>query len=221
MIHAATSIVLRRALGALAMALMVTSLGCDRGESFADAQRETEAWRTKHENDYRRDWATVAGLYFLEPGAHSAGSAPTNQIVLPPDVPATLGRFVLDGEAVRFEPETGTDVRLRDQVVREPVVLKDDGAADVDELSIGDIRMVIHRSGPRKTLRVWDPDGAQAKGFQGFRWFDIQPAYRVVGTFIPDPAPRTARVVNTFGPCLAIALPNPTRIVVNANRSLQ
>jgi len=189
----------RLSLGALALALSLVLLACSNGPSFADAQRETESWRAKHETDYRRDWATVAGLHFLDQGSHSAGSASTNQIVLPSSVPATLGNFVLEGGSVRFEPATGTKVWLRGQTVSAPVVLKDDGTADVDELSLGDVRMVIHRSGSRKTLRVWDPGGPLAKSFQGFRWFEIQPAYRVIARFIPDAMPHAARVVNTFG----------------------
>jgi uncharacterized protein (DUF1684 family) len=190
----------RLPLGAVIVALSLTCGGRGGGDKpWAEAQMETEAWRAKHEADYRREWSTIAGLHFLDQGSHTAGSAPTNEIVLPPSAPPTLGTFVLQGESVRFEPEAGTKVQLRGQAVAAPVVLKDDGAADADELVLGDVRMVIHRSGPRKTLRVWDPDGPLAKGFQGFRWFEIQPAYRVVARFIPDAAPRVARVVNTFG----------------------
>ena len=47
-----------------------------------------EAWRAKHEADYRRDWASIAGMYPLKPGANTAGSAATNDIVLPASVPS-------------------------------------------------------------------------------------------------------------------------------------
>lgn len=164
-----------------------------------EARAQAEAWRAKHETDYRRDYASIAGLHFLSAGSQTAGSAAGNDIVLPAAAPATLGRFVLEGEAVRFEPAAGVHVTLRDQPVTAPVVLVDDGAPKADELKTGDIRMVIHRSGARKSLRVWDPNGKEATGFLGFRWFDIQPAYRVVGRFIPDDAPRTVKTVNTFG----------------------
>src|SRR5690348_12580331 len=70
----------------------------------ADATQETVTWRAKHEADYRRGWSTIAGLHFLNPGGHMAGSGPRNDIVLPPSVPAVLGKFVLEGEMVRFEP---------------------------------------------------------------------------------------------------------------------
>ena len=66
------------------------------------ATKESEAWRAKHEADYRREWVTIAGLHFLEPGTHTAGSAPSNDIVLPASAPPVLGRFVLANDVVRF-----------------------------------------------------------------------------------------------------------------------
>ncbi|MEQ1756724.1 MAG: DUF1684 domain-containing protein [Vicinamibacterales bacterium] len=190
---------LRLLLGGGAALLCVLAAACGDSASVAEAQRETEAWRAKHEADYRRDWSTIAGLHFLEQGSQAAGSAPGNRLRLPDSVPATIGRFVLAEEAVTFEPEPGAGVQLDGNAVEAAVVLNDDGTPDADELSVGDVRMVIHRSGPRKTLRVWDPNGPLAREFQGFRWFDIQPAYRVVARFIPDGRPRNVQVVNTFG----------------------
>ncbi|MDO8793565.1 MAG: hypothetical protein Q7J25_02990, partial [Vicinamibacterales bacterium] len=163
--------------------------------SPGQARQQAETWRAKHEVDYRREYVTIAGLHFLRDGSQTAGSDAASDVVLPEGAPATLGRFVLTGEAVRFEPDAGATVALDGTPVTAPVVLTDDGAPAADELTAGGIRMVVHRSGARKSLRVWDPDGPMAKGFLGFRWFDIEPAYRVVGRFIPDAAPRTVQIV--------------------------
>ncbi len=163
------------------------------------ATKESEGWRAKHEADYRREWVTIAGLHFLEPGAHTAGSAPSNDIVLPASTPPMLGRFILNNDVVRFEPQPDAAASIDGQVVRAPVDLADDGEPEPDELAIGNIRLVVHRSGERKSLRVWDPNGELARGFLGFSWFPIQINYRVMGRFIPDAAPRDMQVVNTFG----------------------
>jgi uncharacterized protein len=167
--------------------------------SEAALATEVEAWRAKHEADYRRDWVTIAGLHFLQPGAQTAGSAADRDIVLPPAVAATLGTFVLEGRTVRFEPSAGADVSLAGARVVGPVVLKDDGSGAADELVSGAVKMAVHVSGERLSLRVWDPDGPLARGFKGFTWFPIQGDYRVTGRFIDDAVPRALRVTNTFG----------------------
>ena len=168
--------------------------------------KEIEAWRTKHEVDYRRDWATIAGLHDLKQGPNTAGSDKSNDIVLPPPIPPSLGRFVLEGQKVRFEPAKGVKVTLdpgaadaKDQPVTAPVDLKDDGSPGSDQLLVGDVRMVVHVSGDRRSLRVRDPNGEQARNFLGFSWFPIESKWRVTGRFIKDAEPRKLPVVNTFG----------------------
>jgi uncharacterized protein (DUF1684 family) len=165
----------------------------------AAARKETEDWRASHEDSYRRNWSTIEGLHFIEPGSHTAGSARTNDIVLPASTDPVIGRFVLQGDLVRFVPEPGSRVRRAGQAVTQAIDLADDSADEPDRLEIGSIRMVVHRSGDRKSLRVWDPEGEQARGFLGFRWFPIELDYRVTGRFIPDAAPRQMQVLNTFG----------------------
>jgi len=60
------------------------------------------------------------------------------------------------------------------------------------------VRLAIHQSGPRLSLRVWDPNGEPATAFKGFAWFPIDPSYRVTARFIPDDKPQTLTVLNTF-----------------------
>ena len=158
-----------------------------------------EAWRAKHEADYRRDWASIAGMYPLRPGANTAGSAATNDIVLPASVPARLGTFTLSGKAVRFEPAPGATVMKKDQPVTAAIDLRDDSQTGPDELTVGTVRLVVHVSGDTRSLRVRDPNGPLAKGFLGFTWFPIDLKYRVVGRFIKDAEPRKVTVLNTYG----------------------
>ena len=157
------------------------------------------AWRAKHETDYRREWVSIAGLHMLKPGANTAGSAPSNAIVLPPSTPKQVGTFTLEGTRVRFEPAAGTSVLLRGRPVTGAIDLKDDSSRDADELVMGDVRLVTHITGERRSLRVRDPNGPLAKGFHGFTWFPIDAQYRVVGRFIRDPAPQRLKVLNTYG----------------------
>jgi uncharacterized protein (DUF1684 family) len=156
-------------------------------------------WRAKHETDYRRDWASIAGLYPLKPGVNTAGSAPASDILLPASAPGTVGRFILAGDHVRFEPAKGARVLLDDEPVTSAIGMHDDSGPDEDELVIGAVRLVVHVSGEHRSIRVRDPDGPLARGFLGFRWFAIDPQYRVTGRLIRDPKPHRLQVVNTYG----------------------
>ena len=63
---------------------------------------------------------------------------------------------------------------------------------------IGDVRLVIHLSGERLSLRVRDPNGPLAKDFRGFSWFPIETQTQVTGKFIPDAQSKKMAVLNTF-----------------------
>jgi hypothetical protein len=158
-----------------------------------------EAWRAKHETDYRRDWVTIAGLHFLEPGEHSLGSSKTNLLVLPEGVPERVGRILVADGRVRYEPAAGVKATVNGSPLTGAVVLKQPGHDPDTEVQINDVTFAVHQSGKRLSLRVWDPDGKQVREFAGFTWFPIDPEYRVVAKFIPDDKPRNIPVVNTYG----------------------
>ena len=195
-----TSVRLAVAFCAAALAALTSACVAPAPEpEVPELVKDVAAWRAKHEADYRREWVTIAGLHFLTPGVQTAGSLPGSDVVLPAPVPPTLGTFVLEGQSVRFEPAPGAAVDLKGMRVTSPVVLKDDGSGPADELTSGTVKMAVHVSGARRSLRVWDPNGPLARGFKGFTWFPIQDEYRVVGRFVPDAAPRAMQVTNTFG----------------------
>lgn len=157
------------------------------------------AWRAKHEADYRRDWATIAGLHFLEPGTFTIGSGKGNDIVLPEGVPAHAGRILVADGWVRYESAPGVTPSLNGKPSTGTVVLKEPGKDAASEVAVSDVTFAIHQSGRRLSLRVWDPDGEQAREFAGFTWFPIDANYRVVARFLPDAKPSNIPVVNTYG----------------------
>jgi len=203
-------------LRAVVAAALVAASGCSRDtpappsppfDPVAHAAA-VDAWRAKHDTDYRRDWVSIAALHMLEPGDNTAGSAPGNAIVLPAPVPPKLGTFVLAKEIVRFVPAPGSSrgalakgdapALLKGEPITGEVVLQD-GDKSAGEITVGDVRLVVHVTGDRRAIRVRDPNGPLAKGFLGFTWFPIDPQYRVVGRFIRDAEPKSMKVPNTFG----------------------
>jgi len=144
---------------------------------------------------------SIAGLFQFKPGRNTAGSGKGQDIELPAPVPATLGVFVLNGIAVRFEPdpEALSQILANGKPVTGPLDLKDDAGPNADELTVGDVRMSVHVSGEHRSLRVRDPKGPLATGFLGFKWFPIESKWRVTGKFIKDAEPRSLKVLNTFG----------------------
>ena len=163
------------------------------------AIKEIEQFRAKHEEDYRKQYVTLAGLFELKNGVNTVGSAAGSDVLLPASVPARIGRLVVTATAVRFEPQGGAGVTLKEQPVTAPIDLKSDEKGPADELTAGGVSLWVHMSGDRRTIRLRDVNGAPAKSFAGFRWFPIDGKYRVEGRFIKDAAPTTVRIPNQLG----------------------
>jgi uncharacterized protein (DUF1684 family) len=183
--------------------LAAAAFGCQRTApplEWNDAVlAQIEAWRAEHEASYARNWVTIEGLHFLEPGAQSAGSAPDNDMLLLSSLPARLGTFTVASDEVTFDPEPAAEVSINGGAATPGTVLRDDGADEADVIEANGATVVVHRSGNRLSLRVRDPNGERSKSFQGFDWFPASRAHRVLGRFIADETPRSLPVVNTFG----------------------
>ncbi|MGE5243635.1 MAG: DUF1684 domain-containing protein [Betaproteobacteria bacterium] len=177
-------------------ALALVAAACGKNEPRPEAYRqEVEQFRAKHEADYRKEYVSLAGLAFLEPGENRAGSAEGNAVRLPASTPAEIGTFVLNGSDVRFEPKPGAGVTLKGQPVTSPIALRNDGGKEPpDELTIGSVAIWVHTSGDRRAIRIRDEQGEVARNFAGFTWFPIDPKYRVVGRFIREPEAREVKV---------------------------
>ncbi len=166
----------------------------------ASHRQQVEKWRAKHEADYRREYVGLAGLFALKPGANSAGSASSNAIVLPKSTPPIVGRFILNGDRVRFEPQPGVKVAIKGQAVGGSIDLTDDEVKEgPDELEVGGIALWVHLSGARRTIRMRDDHGEIARSFAGFHWFPIDGKYRVTARFIKDPAAQKVHIPNQLG----------------------
>ena len=201
-----------RLLFALAPALALALAGCNAAPDApasapdgattgrpADYEAHVQAFRDKHEADYIRDWVSIAGLHFLEPGTQTVGSAVRNDVVVVASIPETIGRLHVKGTSMTFDPAPGVTVTRKGDALKGPIVMKEEGQAPAPEVLIGSVRLVAHVSGDRLALRVRDPEGPLAKDFRGFTWFPIDPQYRVVGRVVPDAEPAKMTVQNTFG----------------------
>jgi uncharacterized protein len=169
-------------------------------QTTPDYVKQVEAWRARHEADYRRDYVPLAGLFYLDPGPNSAGSAPGSRVALPGRLPASIGRFVLEKERVTFEPVDRSPAKIAGKAVTVPVVLRPDGEPQPpEEIQIDDVSLWVHKDGDKRTIRMRDPQGEPARTFKGFAWFPIDPKYRVVGRFIRDPKPSDVMIPSLSG----------------------
>jgi uncharacterized protein len=202
MINAATT------LAAAATVAAAVATGCSRpapamSTAPVDSYRaEVESFRRAREAKLTSDvgWLTIAGLHFLTRPETTVGSDAANDVVLPGGTPARVGTFVLakDGRvSVRLEP--GVSVSLLDGGPFTGGPVKSDGEGAPDRLVLGDVQVWVHESGDRPAIRIRDKNNPLRKEFTGRKWYPVNDAYRVEGTFEPYDKPRTVQMPNLLG----------------------
>ncbi len=145
-------------------------------------------------------WLTIAGLYFLTKPETTFGSAADNDVVLPADAPAHAGAFLLGTHGkISLRPEAGVSYQLIDGKPFTPGPIKSDGDGPPERLKFGDVQVWIHQSGDRPAIRVRDRNSHLRKAFTGMKWYPVNAAYRVEGTFEPFGQTKHFKVPNMLG----------------------
>src|ERR1022692_4663401 len=82
----------------LVCALVVLSATSTHAQDEAYVQ-SFEKWKAEQTADLKKNWLSLAGLFWLKPGANAFGRDPASQIVFPKG-PTHAGEFDLNGKDV-------------------------------------------------------------------------------------------------------------------------
>lgn len=186
---------------AAVVCLLATGLAAD--EAY---RAGVEKWRAAYAASLRAEdgWLSVAGLFWLHEGENRFGGDPLNDIVLhEPGVPAEVGSFDMHGGKIVVRINPGVRIQLKGKAVESAAILPDSD----DRLVLGDISLLVHRSGERYAVRLKDKNSKLRREFAGLRWFPIDEAYRVKAKFVAYDSPREVEILNQAGDSLK--LPSP------------
>ena len=187
--------------------------GAVTGAPAVDAaahRREVEAWQKARDARLRADggWLTLAGLFWLKPGANRFGADSKNDIVLPASSsPPQAGAFIVDGSKVSVAVAPGVSVTLAGKPIGNAALRSDAQGAEPDVLTLGALTLqVIDRHG-RLAIRLKDKQSRTRREFQGLRYYPIDARYRIVARFVSHATPVTITVPNVLG--VSEAEPSP------------
>ena len=157
---------------------------------------EIEEYRAAREERLRAEygWLSLVGLFWLEPGANTLGSAPGSAVSLPEGAaPPAAGTFRYDRGVVRLEAAPDSGITLGGETVTsvdlEPNV----------EVRLGRLAFfVIERAG-RHAIRVKDPQSPVRTDFGGLDHYPIDPSFRVEARLRRHASPREVEVATVTG----------------------
>ena len=162
-----------------------------------------DAWHAERVSKLRSEtgWLTLAGLYKLDEGTHSLGSAAGNDLVLAAAPAETIGEVTVSEGDVVFIANTAATTNVFGDDTAGPVEtlpLVSDGGGTPTVLTSGTLLFHVIERGGELFLRVRDRNSPTLREFDGIERFGVDPRWRVTATLVPEPG-ATLAITNVLG----------------------
>jgi uncharacterized protein (DUF1684 family) len=181
----------------------------------ANYRDEIRKYRASREAELKADdgWLTVAGLFWLKPGANVVGSAAGSDIRLPAKAPTRAGVFELKDGRVTFTADPNARVASMGKPLGAGPVTAP--TRDESALAIGDLRIFVIRREDRFGIRLRDLNSAMRREYKGLRFYPLRRAYRIRAKFLPYEKPRTIAIPNVLGQAPEMESPGYVTFTLN------
>ena len=164
-----------------------------------------EKWKADETADLKENWLSLAGLFWLKPGANTFGSGSANAIVFPKG-PAHAGEFDLNGKEVTLKllPDAHATIAGKAATM---ATLDPDVSQHPTEVEMGTLTFHVIVRGERVGVRLRDSDSAAARDFKGMMFYPLDMNYRVTATWVPSDGKKTVAVPNVLGDVPELPVP--------------
>lgn len=183
--------------------LMVTCNSKKEGTiDLVSYKNEIEAWHAKRvENDLKGDrgWLNLAGLYWLNEGFNTFGSAPTNDVVFPEGkIDANAGTFLVQQGKVIMNVSKGVEI-FKDSIAVSSEVIHFPDSSYYPQLSHGSLQwLIIDRSG-KLGVRLRDLASEAVANFTGVDRYPVALDWRLKASFIKYEPVKQIDITNILG----------------------
>ena len=172
-----------------------------------------EQWKAEQTEDLRANWLSLAGLFWLKPGANTFGSDADNTIVFPKG-PAHAGEFDLAGKEVTLRLRPDTQAAIEGKVVT-TARMDPDTSTHVTRVEMGTLRFHVIIRGQHVGIRLRDTDSAAARDFKGMMFYPLDLNYRVTATWVPSAGNETVEIPNALGEVTSEVSPGAVAFKLN------
>jgi uncharacterized protein len=172
-----------------------------------------DQWKVELVDDLKKNWLSLAGLFWLKPGENSFGSDPGNAVVFPKGA-AHAGVFELQGTdvTVKFSPDAHATIDGKAAVTTK---LQPDTSEKRTIVEMGSLRFYVVVRGERIGIRLRDVDSETAKNYRGPVFFPIDLTYRISGIWVPAEGKKTVDIPNVLGDTTPTPVPGTVVFKVN------
>ena len=198
----------------LASVVLVTGIAIQQ-----DFIAENMKWRANREATLRKPegWLTVAGLFWLDQGVNTLGTATGSKVLLPKGSGANgdSGYLVMKSKSVSIVPDPNSKILINGAETKTTTELKTDAEGKPDTVQIGSVTFRIIVRGKRTGVRLYDSNSIYMKEFSGCHWYPVNSSFRIKAKFTPYAPPKKASILNILGDTETVTLPGYVEFSIN------
>ncbi len=170
------------------------------GQSTYNA--EIEEWKIKRVTSLKSEngWLNLAGLFWLEEGKNSFGSASSNNIVFPKgSIPTNAGYFNLTNQVVTINAANGVQVKVNDLLAQPNEIVFSKELAKPASMSYGSMHWTIIKREDKIGIRLRDFSSPLVKTFTGTDRFPTDSNWKFDAVLQEPTTPSTIPINNVLG----------------------
>lgn len=193
----------------LLLALVLLTAGCAEKSKNTEADAESEAayiasidqWHQEREAKLKASdgWLTLSGLFCLEQGNNTFGSAEGNDLTFPAGkIPEQAGVITLNGDQITVTINKGVEVQLNGQPVRQAVLFSPEQDT-VPQLTYGSLTWYVIKRADKYCVRLRDNENEALTHFRGIDRYPVKPDWRLAARLETHPTPKQIPITNIMG----------------------
>ncbi|MEJ8756264.1 DUF1684 domain-containing protein [Pontibacter sp. H259] len=185
----------------ISIILLSACTNTEKSEDPAAYEASINEWHTERLNNLKKEdgWLALAGLFWLEPGKNTFGSATDNNIVFPEGkIAAHAGAFILEGNQVKTILTPDANVLLDGKTIQEALIYTS-GDTLVPRLKHNSLTWFVIERGGKYGVRLLDTESEIRTNFKGIDRYKVDPAYRLEATLEPNTTGRKIAITNIVG----------------------
>jgi uncharacterized protein (DUF1684 family) len=163
--------------------------------------KEVEAWHAERIADLRAadGWLDLVGLYWLQEGRNSFGSALDNTIVFPfGTISPSAGFFQRTGDSVSMHIMGVSGVTVDGRPSKDAIIFNKDSLRQ-PTVAIGSLRFSIIRRGDKLGVRLRDLNSPAMRSFKDVPRYPVDTAWRIPAVLQRAGAPASIAITNVLG----------------------
>lgn len=197
--------------------ILLTVAVCSHAQMPVSYRQEMDNWCRQRVTQLKAEngWLNLAGLFWLENGKNSFGSATYNQIVFPKgSIPKKAGFFYRSGDTVSISAHKNVWFSINGKPVQQAILFQYDTATPV-VTAYQNLRWTIIKRGNRLGIRLRNLNHPQLKKFKGINSFPLDTLWKTTATVQTENLAGTIPITNVLGQTTNLKLAGRLHFILN------